>query len=688
MKNELIKVVSAAPCLKIADVNFNKKGIIELINEESDSGLIVFPELSVTGYTSADLFQSDLLLKESEKAVVEIAEATKDKGLTVVVGVPLRYANSIYNCAAILSNGKVKALIPKTYIPNYSEFYEVRWFASGKDIKNAMLNFVGEEVPFGTDILAEDCVSGAVLGVEICEDLWVPDKPSTHASLAGANIIANLSASDELIGKQDYRKELVKQQSGSCYCAYVYASSGTMESSTDLVFSGHSIIAQNGSVLSENIFPEYPHSEKAIIDLQAVMHDRRHQNTFENVNVSGYRRVDVSIKNAGSDTVYKKSAGCAEANEVTNGCNEVKQKTVGCAEAENTKCNEVSISELAGILKQYDYPIARNPFVPKDDELRKTRCEKILRIQANGLATRVRSTGINNLVIGISGGLDSTLALLVCHEAKKLVNDIHIIAYTMPNRGNTTKKTFDNASRLMELLADESYEIPIEEGVKLHLSQLGHEETYQGEGDVTYENAQARMRTYILMDAANMKNGLVVGTGDLSELALGWCTYNGDHMSMYAVNASVPKTLVQYICRTYANTCGNEELKEVILSVCDTPITPELTPNKEGEIAQKTEEKIGKYDLNDFFLFYTLRYGFEPARSVAYAIKAYPEVSEKEIVNAAKNFFKRFFTQQFKRSCLPDGPKVGSVTLSPRGDWRMPSDASVALWLEDLDNFS
>ena len=648
MENKLIQVVSATPGLKIGDVKFNTSEITDIINQSAESGLIVFPELSVTGYTSADLFQSDLLLKESEKALLEIADATKDKELTAVVGIPFRFANCIYNCAAILSGGKIKALIPKSYIPNYSEFYEVRWFTSGKDIKNMTVKIGGEEVPFGVDILAEDEATGAVLGVEICEDLWIPDKPSTHAALAGANILANLSASDELIGKQDYRKELVKQQSGSCYSAYIYVSSGPNESSTDLVFSGHSIIAQNGSILAESIFPEYPNIEKAVIDLQAIMHDRRHQNTFENENVNGYRRVSVSIKAIGK--------------------------------------NEVGARELGEILKQYDYPIARNPFVPKDDNLRKSRCEKILRIQANGLATRVRSTGIKNLVIGISGGLDSTLALLVCHEAKKLVKDIRIIAYTMPNRGNTTKTTFDNASRLMELLADESHEIPIEEGVKLHLSELGHEETYQGEGDVTYENAQARMRTYILMDAANMKNGLVVGTGDLSELALGWCTYNGDHMSMYAVNTSVPKTLVQYICRTYAYTCENEELKEVILSVCDTPITPELTPNKEGEIAQKTEEKIGKYDLNDFFLFYTLRYGFEPARSVAYAIKAYPELASSDIFEAAKKFFKRFFSQQFKRSCLPDGPKVGSVSLSPRGDWRMPSDASVKLWLDDLEN--
>nr|MCR4599486.1 NAD(+) synthase [Acetatifactor sp.] len=336
------------------------------------------------------------------------------------------------------------------------------------------------------------------------------------------------------------------------------------------------------------------------------------------------------------------------------------------------------------ILKAQDYYIARNPFVPADNATRDARCRRILQIQANGLATRVRATGIRNLVIGVSGGLDSTLALIVCAEAKKLVPEIRIISYTMPNQGNTSKLTHDNASRLMELLSDETHEIPIREGVELHLAQLGHALDYQGEGDVTYENAQARMRTYLLMDAANMKNALVVGTGDLSELALGWCTYNGDHMSMYAVNASVPKTLVRFVCKAYAEICGSEEIKEVLLSICDTPISPELTPSNGGEIAQKTEEKIGKYDLNDFFLYYVLRYGFEPARAAAYALKAYPELSLEEVKTAARNFFKRFFTQQFKRSCLPDGPKVGSVTLSPRGDWRMPSDASVALWMEDL----
>ncbi|MCR5206607.1 MAG: NAD(+) synthase [Lachnospiraceae bacterium] len=645
MKNKLILTAAAVPKLKVGDIQYNTEQIIKMIGNLTDCGVIVFPELSVTGYTCADLFLSDLLLEKAETALMEIAGATQNTGVTAVVGVPIRFDNNLYNCAAVLSQGKVMALIPKVYVPNYSEFYECRWFASGRDIKGRSVVIGGADIPFGTDLLAEDPVTGAVLGAEICEDLWVPDKPSTHAALAGANIIVNPSASDELIGKQEYRRNLVAQQSGACYCAYIYASAGTFESSTDLVFSGHSIIAQNGSIFAESIFPDYPHVDKAMIDLGCIMHDRRRQNTFENT--ASYRRIKVRIQAAGAD--------------------------------------ETDIRGLAEILNRFDYPVAKNPFVPGDNSARDARCRRILQIQANGLATRVRSTGISNLVIGISGGLDSTLALIVCAEAKKLVPEIRIIAYTMPNEGNTSELTYNNANRLMDLLADEIHEIPILEGVKLHLTQLGHELTYQGDGDVAYENAQARMRTYILMDSANMKHALVVGTGDLSELALGWCTYNGDHMSMYGVNTSVPKTLVKFICRSYAEICGNEELKEVLLSICDTPITPELTPTADGQIAQMTEEKIGKYDLNDFFLFYTLRYGFEPARSAAFALRAYPELSVEKVKEAASNFFKRFFRQQFKRSCLPDGPKVGSVTLSPRGDWRMPSDASVELWLKDLE---
>lgn len=644
MKNQMIKVAAAGVSLRVGDVSYNTEQVLTMLRSETDCGLIVFPELTLCGYTCADLFQSELLLRKSEEALLTIASETRGKAVTAVVGVPIRFRNSLYNCAAVISDGAVRAIIPKSFLPNYSEFYECRWFASGKDLRGCTLRIGGEEVPFGTDVLGEDTVSGAVLGVELCEDLWVPDKPSTHAALAGANLIANLSASDEIIGKQEYRSQLVRQQSGALYCGYVYVSAGTDESSTDLVFSGHTMIAQSGSMLKESIFPMGAKVETAIIDLGCILHDRMRQNTFGTVGSENYRRVPVSIPAIGG--------------------------------------SELTATELSETLRAQAYPIARNPFAPADDALRDARCRRILQIQSNGLATRVRATGIKNLVIGISGGLDSTLALLVCAEAKKLVPDVRIIAYTMPNQGNTSGLTFENATKLMDLLADESYTVPIKEGVEQHLRALDHGEAYQGEGDVTYENAQARMRTYILMDAANMRNGLVVGTGDLSELALGWCTYNGDHMSMYAVNASVPKTLVRFICRCYAEYCGNAELHDTLLSICDTPITPELTPSADGAFAQKTEEKVGKYDLNDFFLYYTLRYGFAPEKSGAFAIAAYPELSVEEVRKASRNFFRRFFTQQFKRSCLPDGPKVGSVSLSPRGDWRMPSDASSAMWTE------
>ena len=647
MKNNLVFVGTAVPPLKIADVDHNAEQIIESIKSHSECGVIVFPELCTTGYTCADLFGSDLLLDKAEDALFRIAKETETcHGLSAVIGVPVRFENHIYNCAAFLSEGTVCALIPKQFIPTYSEFYEGRWFSSGKGITGRTIRLHGKDIPFGVDVILEDTDSGAVLGAEICEDLWVPDKPSTHLSLAGANIIVNLSASDELIGKQEYRRQLVAQQSASCYCAYLYTSAGPDESSTDLVFSGHTIIAQSGKVIAEKLFPISPFVLTAAVDLGQIMHDRRHQNTFESLAQKEYRKVNVHIK-----TVRKP---------------------------------EVTIDELAEILNEISYYVDRNPFVLSHDRELGERCRKILRIQAQGLATRVRATNIRNLVIGISGGLDSTLALLVCAEAKKLVPGIRILAYTMPNEGNTSEQTYSNAHKLMALIADETNDIPITASVQLHLNEIGHSADYLGEGDSTYENAQARMRTYILMNAANMKNGLVVGTGDLSELALGWCTYNGDHMSMYAVNSSIPKTLVKYICHAYAETCGHEEIRNVLLSVCSTPITPELVPNKDGVITQKTEEKIGKYDLNDFLLFYTLRYGFEPSRSVAYAIRAYPEVDRQDILTAAKRFFTRFFSQQFKRSCLPDGPKVGSVTLSPRGDWRMPSDASWRMWLDDL----
>ena len=647
MRNRMIKAGAAVPSLKVGDVSYNVSEIIRLIDQAKDCGLLVFPELCITGYTCADLFNQDLLLKQAEEGLKNIVSAsTKRKGMTIVVGLPLRYENALYNTAAIVSEGAIAGIVPKINIPSYSEFYELRWFTSGKDVIGREVTIAGQTVPFGIDILAGDAKSGAVIGIDVCEDLWVPDRPSTHACLAGANLIANLSASDEVIGKADYRRNLVLHQSADCYCGYVYASAGPDESSTDLVFSGHSMIASNGKMLKEMIYAERPAVVTGIIDLEPLEYNRIHQNTFVTESDDWYRKVPVSIKPLGG--------------------------------------YEVTVDQLVKHLRKEQYTVDRMPFVPKDDKELAQRCARILEIQANGLATRVRATGIKNLIIGISGGLDSTLALLVCNEARKLVKGIRIIAYTMPNKGNTSDRTYKNAMDLMKCLKAEIREIEIGKPVKEHLIALGHGGDYKGDGDTTYENAQARMRTYILMDAANMENGLVVGTGDLSELALGWCTYNGDHMSMYGVNGSVPKTLVQYICRAYALTCGDKKLKEVLLDIVGTPISPELTPNKKGVIAQKTEEKIGKYDLNDFFLYYVMRWGFMPEKILTLAMLAYDDLDKEAIRTALQRFYNRFFHQQFKRSCLPDGPKVGTVTLSPRGDWRMPSDASVSLWLENL----
>lgn len=646
MKNRMFKVGTVVPKLKVADIEYNQEQIISHIVSNQECSILVFPELCITGYTCADLFTQNIVLESAQQALLKISESTS-KGQVAVVGLPLVYENDLYNVAAFISDGKVIGIVPKKNIPNYSEFYERRWFKSGFHISDKTVKIGNQMIPFGMDILISDPVTGVKIGTDICEDLWVADKPSTHACLAGANVIVNLSASDELIGKDEYRRSLVSQQSATCYCAYLYTSSGVGESSTDLVFSGHSMIVQNGKILSDSLFSDQA-VHTAVIDLDILEYNRLKQNTYTNEMNCEYRNIEVHV--APLDDKL-----------------------------------EVTVDELALLLRKENYVVDPNPFIPSDKEECIHRCRKILTIQANGLATRVKATGIYNLVIGISGGLDSTLALIVCHEAKKLVPEIKLITYTMPSRGNTTSRTYCNAISLMKLLGDEIREVPIEESVKLHLQEIGHHGDYQGECDITYENAQARMRTYILMDAANLHHGFVVGTGDLSELALGWCTYNGDHMSMYGVNTSVPKTLVQYICRSYANACGDEVLRNTLLSICDTPISPELTPNSSDQISQKTEEKIGKYDLNDFFLFYTLRYGMNPEKIMAFALCAYPELEKNFVKQAELRFFKRFFQQQFKRSCLPDGPKIGSVSLSPRGDWRMPSDASVALWLNMIE---
>ncbi len=645
MKNSMMKVSLLVPKMRVGDVSYNAKEIIDMLEKiDENTSICLFPELSLTGYTCQDLFFQKSILDEVEEAIQLIAKETGKTESLIVIGAPLRKGNKLYNTAVFLDNGEILAVIPKTNIPNYGEFYERRWFASGKDIQKDTIKILDHVVPFGTDILIEDRNSVALIGAEICEDLWVIDKPSNHIAMAGGNIILNLSASDETISKSEYRRNLVSVQSATTYSAYLYCSSGNEESSTDLVFSGHCIIAENGTILEEKKYTEAGDKITAVIDLDKIEYNRLHQMTFENSNEE-YRHISVSLPSY--------------------------------FEVE-------SVLEKSKQLKEDSYPISRYPFVPSNMDERKHRCLEILSIQAHGLATRVKNTGLKNLVIGISGGLDSTLALLVANEAKKIINDIHIIGVTMPNTGNTSSLTYENSKALLDQLADEKKEVVITRTVQDHLEDIGHSLNYNGEGDVAYENAQARYRTYVLMDLANMHHGLVVGTGDLSELALGWCTYNGDHMSMYGVNASVPKTLVKYIVEAYAYYLSNEKLKKTLLSIIDTPISPELTPNKEGQIEQKTEDKIGKYDLNDFFLYYVLRYGYTPEKILTFALAAYPELSLEQVKDSLIRFYQRFYTQQFKRSCLPDGVKVGSVTLSPRGDYRMPSDSSPKMMIEKV----
>lgn len=645
MGNSFLKVSCLIPKLKISDIRFNAESILDLYQKNEDSTILVTPELSLCGYTCQDLFFQDAFLKEVEESLFFLAENVHKNLL--IVGAPLRKNNKLYNCAVFLSDGKIKGIIPKSFIPNYGEFYEARWFASGREIKTDSISIKNEEIPFGTQILFKDKNSPAVISAEICEDLWVGDKPSTKACLNGANIICNLSASDENVSKNNYRRKLVEIQSSTLYCSYLYCSSSTDESSQDLVFSGHNMIVDNGTILKECIYPEAPYAISSIIDVDRSNFNRIHQSTFEN-RTDGYLAIPLEL-----DSIIHESD---------------------------------NFEKTAQLLKKENYSISRFPFVPSDEKERQARCLEILSIQAHGLATRVKNTGIKNLVIGISGGLDSTLALLVCNEARKIIKDIKILAITMPSEGMTTSLTKKNALALMKELDVETKEIPIRKTFEMHLSDIGHSQNYIGEKDVTFENAQARMRTYILMDFANMRNGLVVGTGDLSELALGWCTYNGDHMSMYGVNSSVPKTLVQYIVTSYADTLADKELSSTLHSIVDTPISPELTPNNNDSIAQKTEDRIGKYDLNDFFLFYFLRYGFTPKKILSLAKLAYEELDSAFLKKSLENFYRRFYSQHFKRSCLPDGVKVGSVTLSPRGDYRMPSDASVKTLLDELKN--
>lgn len=611
-----------------------------LVAEEVNIAL--FPELAVTGYTCADLFGQDLLLDAALKGLKILMDTTLGHDMIVVVGVPLRIGTALYNCAAVIQGGSLLGIVPKHHIPNYGEFYEKRWFASGGTAPSRLtLPWDGTSVPVGQDLLFE---AGDVrFGIEICEDLWVPEPPSGRLAMAGAEIILNLSATNELIGKHRYLLDLVRGQSARCRCAYVYASAGMGESSTDLAFSGNCMVAENGTLLSvSERFTMSPRQVVCDVDVESLRHDRMHFNTFRDCPVQQpVRVVQVSPQSV------------------------------------------ISGGRHTPLLK-YRH-VRRHPFLDENPADMSARCEEISSIQAWGLAVRLRAIGCRTAVVGISGGLDSTLALLVTVKAFDMlgIDRKGVVGVTMPGFG-TTDRTKDNASRLMELLGVTEMEIPIGEAVRRHFHDIGHDGVTH---DVTYENSQARERTMILMDVANMRGGIVIGTGDLSELALGWCTYNGDQMSMYGVNASIPKTLVRYLVRGYADNSADERLKMVLGDIIDTPISPELLPPSDDDtIRQKTEDLVGPYELHDFYLYQMMRYGMGPLKILALAVKAFGGIyTPGEIRHWLKTFYRRFFAQQFKRSCMPDGVKAGSVCLSPRGDWRMPSDASWNLWKSELE---
>ena len=634
MKHGFIKVAAVTPKIKVADTKYNAQVICEKLEEAYRRGakIIVFPELCITGYTCADLFLQGLLLDEAWKALLKIADATDGKDALVMVGLPVEKDGKLYNVAAVLQDGCILGMIPKANIPSYAEFYEGRHFAEGNDQVESFYAD-GEEIPFGTKLLfsCED-VPGLVVGCEICEDLWVANPPGTDHALMGATILANLSASNEAVGKSEYRELLVKAASARLLCGYVYAAAGEGESTQDLVFGGHNLIAENGSLLADS----KPFSGETIyaeIDVQRILSERRRMGIFGKEPMTTYTVVPFGL----------------------------------------------DVEETA-----LDRKFAQMPFVPEDRETRKKRCEEILNIQAYGLKKRFEHIGAKKAVLGISGGLDSTLALLVTVRTFDLLglDRKGIVAVTMPCFG-TTDRTYDNACTLTRTLGAVLEEVDIKEAVTLHFRDIGHD---INKHDVTYENSQARERTQVLMDIANRENGLVIGTGDMSELALGWATYNGDHMSMYGVNAGVPKTLVRHLVAYCAETAENEVLANVLWDVLATPVSPELLPPVEGQIAQKTEDLVGPYELHDFFLYYMLRWGFAPAKVYRVAQKAFAGTYDDVIIlKWLKTFYRRFFIQQFKRSCLPDGPKVGTVGISPRGDLRMPSDACARIWLDQIE---
>ena len=634
MKNGFVKVAAATPDIRVADVEFNTQNIINAMEEAQKNGakILVFPELCVTGYTCSDLFDHSVLLKASRKALLEIAENTNDKDMLVFVGAPLEVNGKLYNVAAAMNQGEIIGFTTKTFLPNYGEFYEMRQFTPGPQTVRE-ITFEGKKIPFGPQILFQaKGMEELVVAAEICEDVWSPIPPSIQAALEGATVIVNCSASDETIGKDTYRRALISGQSARLISGYIYANAGEGESTTDLVFGGHNIIAENGTILKESsrYVNEIIYSE---IDLQRITGERRKNTTFQPLDEETLVRVPFTI--------------------------------------EETKT-----------FLTRTFP--KKPFVPSDEQTRAQRCEEILTIQAMGLKKRLAHTNARTAVVGISGGLDSTLALLVTARAFDMLgrDKKDIIAVTMPCFG-TTDRTYQNACEMSKKVGATLIEVPIADAVNVHFRDIGHDPE---DHSVTYENCQARERTQVLMDIANKTWGMVIGTGDLSELALGWATYNGDHMSMYGVNASVPKTLVRHLVKYAADDTKDEALKNVLYDVLDTPVSPELLPPKDGDIAQKTEDLVGPYELHDFFLYFMLRFGYEPSKIFRIACMTFDGEYDKEtIFKWLETFCRRFFSQQFKRSCLPDGPKVGTVALSPRGDWRMPSDACVAVWMKDLE---
>lgn len=653
MNYGLINVAACTPEIRPGDVMHNADNIIKRFQELTETGaeVIAFPELCVTGYTCADLFLQELLLQQAYEAIERIAKATSNHDALMVIGAPLRCGTKLYNCAIGICNGRVTGASPKIHLPNYGEFYEKRWFSSGSGLDCA---FQAGKLIFPVSDGMMFSHKGILIGAEICEDLWVPEPPSGKLCKRGADIILNLSATNEGTGKHSYLLDLIRNQSARCRCAYVYASSGVGESSTDLCFSGNCIIAEEGKVLMESKrFDMNGCQAIAATDVEKLRLDRLRYNSFSDVpDLTG---ISTHIIETGA--TYCK-ADCGESKDIT-GALELKKEI-----------------DTAFRYRRVD----PHPFVDSNLSRRRERCEEISSIQAWGLATRLRAIGCKKAVLGISGGLDSTLALLVTVKAFDMLglDRKGIIAITMPGFG-TTERTFGNAMLLMERLGVTSMEIGIGRAVKVHFEDIGQDPEKK---DVTYENSQARERTQILMDMANKCNGIVIGTGDLSELALGWCTYNGDQMSMYGVNASVPKTLVKYLVETYADLTDDSQLRSTLLDIIDTPISPELLPaGKNDEIDQKTEDLVGPYELHDFFLHAVLRNGFSPAKIYAMATIAFDgKYDGKTIIKWLRTFYRRFFQQQFKRSCMPDGVKVGSVCLSPRGDWRMPSDASRAIW--------